>query len=61
MYLLALREHQRDQFSVQMEKVDGTISTNKDKRIAYVAQQAWIMNATVRENITFGQEFNQEK
>ena len=44
-----------------MEKVDGTISTNKDKQIAYVAQQAWIMNATVRENITFGQEFNQEK
>ena len=44
-----------------MEKVDGTISTNKDKQIAYVAQQAWIMNATVRENIIFGQEFNQEK
>ena len=44
-----------------MEKVDGTISINTDKRIAYVAQQAWIMNATVRENIIFGQEFDQHR
>lgn len=28
--------------------------------IAYVSQQAWILNATVRENILFGQPYNQE-
>jgi len=26
-----------------------------------VAQQAWIQNATVRSNILFGKEFDQEK
>ena len=29
--------------------------------MAYVAQQAWIQNATVRSNILFGKELNQEK
>ncbi|KAF9980590.1 Multidrug resistance-associated protein 1, partial [Mortierella antarctica] len=29
-------------------------------RMAYVPQQAWIFNATVRDNIIFGKEFNQE-
>ena len=28
--------------------------------VAYVAQQAWIQNATVRSNILFGKELNQE-
>jgi len=28
--------------------------------IAYVAQEAWILNTTVRENITFGKEFDAE-
>ena len=27
--------------------------------MAYVPQQAWIQNATVRDNILFGKEFNQ--
>ncbi|KAF9899194.1 hypothetical protein EC991_009336 [Linnemannia zychae] len=30
-------------------------------RVAYVAQQAWIVNMTLRDNITFGLEFDQEK
>ncbi|KAG0223192.1 hypothetical protein BGW42_006069 [Actinomortierella wolfii] len=30
-------------------------------RIAYVPQQAWIINATVRDNIVFGMPFDQEK
>ncbi|KAG0372632.1 Multidrug resistance-associated protein 1, partial [Mortierella sp. AD032] len=30
-------------------------------RMAYVAQQAWIVNATVKDNIVFGNEFNQER
>jgi len=43
-----------------MTKEKGEIAVNKKKRIAYVAQQAWIMNATVRENILFGKMFNKE-
>ncbi|KAF6021457.1 ABCC5 [Bugula neritina] len=40
---------------------DGEIALNKDMNIAYVPQQAWIMNATVRDNILFGKEFDAEK
>lgn len=29
--------------------------------VAYVPQQAWIRNATVRDNITFGRRFDQQK
>lgn len=29
--------------------------------IAYVAQQAWIQNATLRDNILFGKKFNEQK
>ena len=29
--------------------------------IAYVSQKAWIQNATVRNNILFGKDFNEEK
>lgn len=31
------------------------------KKMAYVSQQAWIMNQTVRNNILFGMEFKQHK
>ncbi|KAF9431539.1 Canalicular multispecific organic anion transporter 2 [Entomortierella beljakovae] len=30
-------------------------------RMAYVPQQAWIVNATLKDNITFGNEFNQAR
>ncbi|KAG0294343.1 hypothetical protein BGZ98_001806 [Dissophora globulifera] len=30
-------------------------------RIAYVPQQSWILNATLRDNILFGLEYNQER
>lgn len=30
-------------------------------RLAYVAQQAWILNATLRENILFGQEYQEDR
>ncbi|KAI1311964.1 hypothetical protein EDD11_003220 [Mortierella claussenii] len=30
-------------------------------RLAYVAQSAWIVNATLRENIVFGNTFNQDR
>ena len=44
-----------------MNKTEGSIALNEDKKIAYVPQQAWIMNATVRDNILFGQDFHQER
>ncbi|XP_071454824.1 multidrug resistance-associated protein 1 isoform X2 [Hetaerina americana] len=40
----------------EMEKVSGKINTKGS--VAYVPQQAWIQNATLRNNITFGKEFN---
>ncbi|KAJ6635067.1 Multidrug resistance-associated protein 1, partial [Pseudolycoriella hygida] len=42
----------------EMEKIDGTV--NVDGRIAYVPQQAWIQNATLRNNILFGRPLNEE-
>jgi len=44
-----------------MRKENGEIALNKDMNIAYVPQQAWIMNATARDNILFGKEFDAEK
>ena len=38
---------------------EGKISRHGS--IAYVAQQAWIQNLTLRENILFGQNFNKTK
>jgi len=43
-----------------MRKRGGEIAVDKSKKLAYVAQQAWIMNATVRENIIFGNEFDSQ-
>ncbi|KAL7753161.1 hypothetical protein RI367_001615 [Sorochytrium milnesiophthora] len=43
----------------EMIKVSGSVTVKG--KVAYVAQQPWITNATVRENITFGQPFNQRQ
>ncbi|KAF9542241.1 hypothetical protein EC957_002193 [Mortierella hygrophila] len=43
----------------EMYKLEGTVRTYGN--IAYVPQQAWIINATVRENILLGKPFDQEK
>jgi len=32
-----------------------------DGRFCYVPQQAWILNATVRDNILFGQRYDKER
>ncbi|XP_059169113.1 multidrug resistance-associated protein 1-like [Physella acuta] len=40
----------------EMNRTSG--SSNINSSLAYVPQQAWIQNATVRDNITFGQEFD---
>uniref|UniRef100_A0A8C5LQJ0 ATP-binding cassette sub-family C member 5 n=1 Tax=Leptobrachium leishanense TaxID=445787 RepID=A0A8C5LQJ0_9ANUR len=42
----------------QMTLLKGTVSVAGN--IAYVAQQAWIFNASLRENILFGQEYDGE-
>ncbi|KAJ1857156.1 hypothetical protein GGF49_002084 [Coemansia sp. RSA 1853] len=41
-----------------MIKCDGSVRVRGS--IAYVPQQAWIMNATLRDNILFGSRFDQE-
>lgn len=42
-----------------MRRISGTLQT-RGKR-AFCAQVAWIQNATIRDNITFGREFVKEK
>jgi len=41
----------------EMHKFKGTI--NIDGSVAYVPQQAWILNTTLRNNILFGKEYNE--
>ncbi|XP_035669085.1 multidrug resistance-associated protein 5-like isoform X2 [Branchiostoma floridae] len=43
----------------QMRLMAGSVAV--DGRFAYVAQQAWILNKSVQDNILFGQPFNQER
>ncbi|KAG0371433.1 hypothetical protein BGX24_001677 [Mortierella sp. AD032] len=42
-----------------MYRRQGSVRTRG--RVAYAAQQAWIVNMTLRDNIIFGLEFDQEK
>jgi ABC-type multidrug transport system fused ATPase/permease subunit len=41
-----------------MNKINGQVNINGT--IAYVPQTAWILNATLKENILFGRDFNQQ-
>lgn len=43
----------------EMEKLSGHVNTVGS--IAYVSQQAWIQNATLRENILFGSPMNRKR
>ncbi|XP_076590730.1 ATP-binding cassette sub-family C member 5 isoform X5 [Chaetodon auriga] len=43
----------------QMTMLEGSVAVRG--RLAYVAQQAWILNATLRENILFGQEYQEDR
>lgn len=43
----------------EMRKVSGNVTINGS--IAYCSQQAWIQNATLRDNITFGKPFDKQK
>ncbi|KXS10818.1 hypothetical protein M427DRAFT_61533 [Gonapodya prolifera JEL478] len=44
----------------EMGKTSGTVEINAAS-LAYGAQQAWVQNATVRENIVFGHPWNESK
>ena len=41
-----------------MVRLEG--EANVQGKVAYVPQQAWIRNATLRNNILFGKKFKQE-
>ncbi|XP_041797019.1 multidrug resistance-associated protein 5-like [Chelmon rostratus] len=43
----------------QMTILEGSVAVRG--RLAYVAQQAWILNATLRDNILFGQEYQEDR
>jgi ATP-binding cassette subfamily C (CFTR/MRP) protein 1 len=45
-------------YSGEMNKQSGYVGVNGT--IAYVPQQAWIQNLSVRDNIVFGQKFDQQ-
>ncbi|KAL3879125.1 hypothetical protein ACJMK2_031436 [Sinanodonta woodiana] len=43
----------------RMDKMRGHLAVNGS--VAYVPQQAWIFNASIKENILFGAEFNKQR
>ncbi len=43
-----------------MERVGVACEVNVQGKVAYVAQQAWMQNASLEYNITFGQPFQVE-
>ncbi|KAF7657597.1 hypothetical protein LDENG_00024890 [Lucifuga dentata] len=43
----------------QMTVLEGRVAVRGT--LAYVAQQAWILNATLRDNILFGQEYQEDR
>ncbi|PSC67462.1 hypothetical protein C2E20_8853 [Micractinium conductrix] len=43
----------------EMERASGSVAIGG--RLAYAAQQAWIINATVRDNVTFGKPYDEER
>lgn len=43
----------------QLTVLEGSVAVRG--RMAYVAQQAWILNATLRDNILFGQEYEEDR
>ncbi len=45
----------------EMHHLNETGSMRMDGRVAYVPQQAWIQNATVRSNILFGKTYDKQK
>jgi ABC-type multidrug transport system fused ATPase/permease subunit len=45
----------------EMRLVSGQFYLPRDEGVAYVSQTAWLQNATIRDNILFGHEFDEER
>ena len=45
----------------ELEKKTGSVNILPGTSIAYVPQQAWIQNATLKDNVLFGQPFRENK
>ncbi|KAF9098829.1 hypothetical protein BGX29_007411 [Mortierella sp. GBA35] len=63
MLLALLGELERQEGHHYMPRLDYDRPTSKENGsgIAYVAQTAWLQNTTIRNNILFGREFDQER
>ncbi|KAG0018663.1 hypothetical protein BGZ81_010115 [Podila clonocystis] len=61
--LALLGELERVGGSVYLPRLDYTQGSSKKRGsgIAYVAQTAWLQNTTIRDNILFGREFDQDR
>jgi ABC-type transport system involved in cytochrome bd biosynthesis fused ATPase/permease subunit len=45
----------------EMRLISGTMHLPRSTGVAYVSQTAWLQNATIRDNILFGSEFEEER
>jgi ABC-type multidrug transport system ATPase subunit len=45
----------------EMDRVMGRVNINGSSKVAYVSQQAWIQNATLKQNILFGMKYDRQK
>src|SRR5271168_3161189 len=45
----------------EMRLIDGQFHLPRQNGVAYVSQTAWLQNATIRDNILFGNEFDEER
>ncbi|KAF9999779.1 hypothetical protein BGZ79_006630 [Entomortierella chlamydospora] len=61
--LALLGELERLEGNVYMPRLDYGLDYDSDRGsgIAYVSQTAWLQNSTIRDNILFGKEFDQDR
>ncbi|ODQ52786.1 hypothetical protein SAICODRAFT_80947 [Saitoella complicata NRRL Y-17804] len=45
----------------EMRLLEGSFDLPRGNGVAYVAQTAWLQNATIKENILFGSEYDEER
>ncbi|KAI1319284.1 hypothetical protein EDD11_004421 [Mortierella claussenii] len=59
--LALLGELERLEGSMYLPRLDYRQESDRGSGIAYVSQTAWLQNSTIRDNILFGKEFDQER
>ncbi|ORZ16766.1 P-loop containing nucleoside triphosphate hydrolase protein, partial [Lobosporangium transversale] len=59
--LALLGELERLEGSMYLPRLDYNKDNEHGSGIAYVSQTAWLQNSTIRDNILFGKEFDQER